>query len=165
MSFRDEIDEKIFKKRGGLLNFRQQIARQVPAPGKLARRRSILISTNGGRQGPSFRRFCSNLQVAAFPTLVRSVRRGSSWVRDQPMVANDADVARGYLEQLWRAAQDFKLFTHLICLLFTMHTCICMHTYIHTFFLGGGHYVHVHMHTYIHTYIHVCIYVYIYSTM
>ena len=30
-----------------------------------------MISTNGGRQGPSFRRFCSILQVAAFPTLVR----------------------------------------------------------------------------------------------
>ena len=108
VSLEEGNDEMIFKKRGGLLNFRQQIGRQVPAPRKLARRRSILISTNGGRQGPSFRRFCSNLQVGAFPTLVRSVRRGSSWFDDRPMVANNADVGRGCREQLWRASRDFS---------------------------------------------------------
>ena len=63
-----ENDEMIFQKRGGLLNFRQQVVRQTSAPGKLARRRSVLFSTNRGREGPSFRRFCWILQVAAFPT-------------------------------------------------------------------------------------------------
>ena len=44
-----------------MLNFRQHVARQYPGPGKLATRLSLSFSTNGGRQGPSFRRFWSIL--------------------------------------------------------------------------------------------------------